>query len=49
MGKNRSEFQYVAMRVTRWKAVIVKFYYAPGKQTTKTLGLKKQINRKQAR
>jgi integrase len=29
----------------RW---IVKFYYAPGKQTTRTLGLKAQINRKQA-
>jgi integrase len=29
----------------RW---IVKFYYAPGKQTTRTLGLKTQINRKQA-
>jgi hypothetical protein len=29
----------------RW---IVKFYYAPGKQTTKTLGPKSQINRKQA-
>ncbi|MGD0904055.1 MAG: tyrosine-type recombinase/integrase [Terracidiphilus sp.] len=29
----------------RW---IVKFYYAPGKQTTKTLGSKSQINRKQA-
>ena len=29
----------------RW---IVKFYYAPGKQTTKTLGLKSQISRRQA-
>jgi excisionase family DNA binding protein len=29
----------------RW---IVKYYYAPGKQTTKTLGSKTQINRKQA-
>jgi hypothetical protein len=29
----------------RW---IVKFYYAPGKQTTKTLGPKSQISRRQA-
>ena len=29
----------------RW---IVKFYYAPGKQTTKTLGAKAQISRRQA-
>jgi hypothetical protein len=29
----------------RW---IVKYYYAPGKQTTKTLGSKTQINRKRA-
>jgi integrase len=29
----------------RW---IVKFYYAPGKQTTKTLGRKKDISRRQA-
>lgn len=29
----------------RW---IVKYYYAPGKQTTKTLGRKKDISRKQA-
>jgi hypothetical protein len=29
----------------RW---IVKYYYAPGKQTTKTIGLKSQISRKQA-
>jgi hypothetical protein len=29
----------------RW---IVKFYYAPGKQTTKTLGPKVQISRRQA-
>lgn len=29
----------------RW---IVKFYYAPGKQTTKTLGRKSQISRRQA-
>src|SRR5579884_760695 len=29
----------------RW---IVKYYYAPGKQTTKTLGRKKDITRKQA-
>ena len=29
----------------RW---IVKFYYAPGKQTTKTLGPKSQFSRRQA-
>jgi hypothetical protein len=30
------------------KPWIVKFYYAPGKKTTKTLGSKSQISRRQA-
>src|SRR4051812_46778574 len=51
MGKKRRSrrFQYGSLCESpdgkRW---IVKFYYAPGKQTTKTLGPKAQINRKQA-
>ena len=48
--KRRSRrFQYGSLCESpdgkRW---IVKFYYAPGKQTTKTLGPKTQISRKQA-
>ena len=48
--KRRSRrFQYGSLCESpdgkRW---IVKFYYAPGKQTTKTLGPKTQINRRQA-
>ena len=50
MAKKRTRrYQHGCLRVSpdgrRW---IVKFYYAPGKQTTKTLGLKSEINRRQA-
>jgi hypothetical protein len=51
MGKKRRSrrFQHGSLCETpdgkRW---IVKFYYAPGKQTTKTLGPKAQISRRQA-
>lgn len=51
MGKKRRtrRFQHGSLCESpdrrRW---IVKFYYAPGKQTTRTLGLKTQINRRQA-
>src|SRR3954469_10795703 len=47
--KRTRRYQHGCLRSSpdgkRW---IVKFYYAPGKQTTKTLGPKAQINRKQA-
>ena len=47
--KGTRTYQHGCLRVSpdgrRW---IVKFYYAPGKQTTKTLGLKSEITRKQA-
>lgn len=47
--KRTRRYQYGCLRLSpdgrRW---IVKFYYAPGKQTTKTLGLKSEISRKQA-
>jgi hypothetical protein len=51
MGKKRRSrrFQHGSLCESpdgkRW---IVKFYYAPGKQTTKTLGPKTQISRRQA-
>src|SRR5215203_2838593 len=50
MAKKRTRrYQHGCLRLSpdgrRW---IVKFYYAPGKQTTKTLGLKSEISRKQA-
>ena len=52
MGKRKRRsrrFQHGSLCETpdrkRW---IVKFYYAPGKQTTKTLGPKSQISRRQA-
>ena len=50
MAKKRTRrYQHGCLRVSpdgrRW---IVKFYYAPGKQTTKTLGLKSEISRRQA-
>jgi integrase len=51
MGKKRRtrRFQHGSLCSSpdrrRW---IVKFYYAPGKQTTKTLGPKAQISRRQA-
>jgi integrase len=47
--KRTRRYQHGCLRVSpdgrRW---IVKFYYAPGKQTTKTLGLKSEISRRQA-
>src|SRR6476660_5520351 len=50
MAKKRTRrYQHGCLRSSpdgrRW---IVKFYYAPGKQTTKTLGLKSEITRRQA-
>lgn len=50
MAKKRTRrYQHGCLRLSpdgrRW---IVKFYYAPGKQTTRTLGLKTGISRKQA-
>lgn len=47
--KRTRRFQFGCLRLSpdgrRW---IVKYYYAPGKQTTKTIGPKSQISRKQA-
>ncbi len=47
--KRTRRYQRGSLGLSRNKrSWVVKYYYAPGKQTTKTLGSKTQINRKRA-